>query len=383
MVDFDRLRLKFNPFEPSASGAPVAGPPWLPESWQQEVDRLLNLLQDAETVKALAITGEYGGGKTYVLQWLHGHELPQRRIKSYYFDNTGVQFYDLANALLRQIGRKEFAKSLWELAGIHVGGYQRSLFADGFEEYLRGRARGKVQSEAASQLQVAILNAGITRDEEIAHRLARIVTDTPSRPYFEYSDFVAGKRDALVAEREEAPYFSAILRTLKLAAGIDKVAFLIDEFEEISLQKKLTRREAHDYLGTLKRLINLTREADLWVVLALTPDALDKTRMLEPSLVERFASDGTFRFSIPPLTTSEAQSLIRERIRLARSGDNEKSADLFPFPNNVTKIWRPATVSNPRRLVKVCFYSISSSRDEVLPFSEDLLRDIERQAFPA
>ena len=90
-------------------------------------------------------------------------------------------------------------------------------------------------ADILGKLQGAILKAGICDDEEIAHRLARIVAETPTRPYFEYRDFVAGKRDTLVAEGEEAPYFGAIIRTLRLAGGIRAVVFLIDEFEEVIL----------------------------------------------------------------------------------------------------------------------------------------------------
>ena len=77
---------------------------------------LLDAQQTGQGVKAIVVVGEYGTGKTCLLQWLHREVLPSRQIKSFYFDNPGVQFYDLANMLLRTIGRKEFAKFIWELA---------------------------------------------------------------------------------------------------------------------------------------------------------------------------------------------------------------------------------------------------------------------------
>ena len=88
-------------------------------------------------MKAIVVVGEYGFGKTCLLQWLHHRILPERRIKSFYFHNPGVQFYDLANALLKTIDRKDFAKFIWEYAGPHVPTpYQSSLFPRSFEEYL-------------------------------------------------------------------------------------------------------------------------------------------------------------------------------------------------------------------------------------------------------
>lgn len=375
-----QMGLQFNPFEPAASGVPLGGDFWLPVSWKHPLQQLLSSTGQGRGAKALALAGEYGAGKSYVLRWLHQVEFPKRRIKAFYFDNPGVQFYDLANALLRDIGRKDFSKSLWELAATHVTNYQRGLFSDGFDSYLRGYWKPARQAQVLANLQGAILAAKITTDEEIAHRLARIVAETPSKPYFEYRDFVAGKT-ALVAEREEAPYFAAILKTLRLAAGIEAVAFLVDEFEEISLLKQLSRREAHDYLATLKRLINLTESENLWVVAAMTLDAIDKTAMLEPALWERFTGHGRFQFTIPALTADDAATLISKRLRMARISEFVPPDDIFPFPSDLDKALNPAFFSNPRRLVKICFYAISKA--QVVPFTIEYLKEIQDAAYPS
>ena len=122
----------------------------------------------------LVVIGDYGTGTTCLLRWLQDDLLPGRRIQPFYFDNPGVHFYDLANTLLRTVGRKDFAKFIWELAGPHVSTpYQRSFFRKSFEEYLLAESRPRRGShhEIAGTLQAAIMNAGVTSDEEIAHCL--------------------------------------------------------------------------------------------------------------------------------------------------------------------------------------------------------------------
>ncbi len=377
-----RLGLAYNPFAPSASGAPIGNSLWLPRLWKERLEGLLDSLNATQGVRAVAIFGEYGSGKSYVMQWMNREELPRRGIQPYYFDNPGVQFYDLANSLFRQIGRKSFSKSLWELAAPYVGSYQRSLFLSGFEEYLRGQARGRgrqQQTEVLSDLQEAIKKVGITQDEEIAHRLARVVVDTPTKPYFEYRDFVGGKSDSLVAEREEAPYFSAVLKTLRLSAGITSVAFLLDEFEEVALQKNLTRHEAHLYLATLKRLINLTQGDDLLLILAMTPDAVEKTQALEPALWERMTGNDRYAFSVPPLQPEEAVELVKSRLAAARDAEETARDDLFPFPRDFETILTPATVSSPRELTKVCSIAIGGASNVEVPFTDDYLVGVEHQ----
>ena len=378
-----KLRLDSNPFEPSATGVPLAGELSLPNGLAERTLALLDAHQTGQGVKAIVIVGEYGTGKTCLLQWLHQKLLPSRQIKSFYFDNPGVQFYDLANMLLRIIGRKDFAKFIWELAGAYVTiPYQRTLFQDGFEEYLSAAFRPRRhQPDMTGPLQEAIKSAGVTTDEQIAHCLARIVTDIVKKPYFEYRDFIPRQQSSVVAEREEAPYFRAILKTISKGMGAKAIAFLIDEFEEIGLQKRLTKRAAHDYLATLKRLINLAQneQIDFWIILSMTPDAYKTTSALEPSMTERVSGQ---TLHIEPLTREDAFALMKSRIAAARSGETDESTGpLFPFPDEIA--FRPNTYSNPRRLVKACFRAIGQADTRIqLPFSEDYIHKVEEELHP-
>ena len=381
-----RLGLVFNPFEPAAAGPPIGIVCAPPPAIENRIRQLVAGLEPTRGTKVIPIVGQYGTGKTCLLRWLHDVVLPERRIRPFYFDNPGVHFYDLANTLLRDVGRKDFAKFIWEFAGPHVTApYQRSLFHKSFEEYLRAE-NGPRQSRVrgvAEVLQSAILSAGITVDEQIAHCLARIVADAVRKPYFEYRDFLPQQTDSLVAEAQEAPYFRAILATLARGSGASGIAFLIDEFEEIGLQKRLTKRAAHDYLSTLKRLINLTQDHDnpFWVFLSMTPDAYATTVGLEPGLAERFA-EHSHVVHLDPLGKADTATLVRRRVEAARPPGfvHPDGHSLFPFPEDLP--FRPTTCSNARRLVKACFAAISSADgDTELPFSRNHLRAIEANLF--
>ncbi len=387
-----KLRLDSNPFEPAATGAPIRANLSPPNALETRMKELLDLHQTGSGVKAIVIVGEYGTGKTCLLQWLHSEVFPSRQIKPFYFDNPGVQFYDLANMLLRTIGRKDFAKFIWELAEAHITDpYQRSLFQKGYEEYLSSLFRPGRQQDMTSSLQEAIKSADVTTDEEIAHCLARIVTDVVKKPYFEYRDFIPRQKGSVVPEGEEAPYFRAILKTISQGTGAKAIAFLIDEFEEIGLQKRLTKRAAHDYLATLKRLINLAQrgQVDFWVVLSMTPDAYERTVGLEPALVERISGQEhalnveALALNVEALDRDDAIALMRSRIDAARPRETDESTGaLFPFPEDI--VFRPNTYSNPRRLVKTCFRAIAQADADVrLPFTEDYLHKIEDELYPS
>ena len=377
-----KFGLEFNPFEPSAAGPPLKGVLSPPTALAEQTRAILDAYQTGRGTKALIVTGEYGSGKTCLLRWLHTDVLPNRRIKSFYFDNPGVQFYDLANALLRTIGRKDFAKFIWELAGGLVSApYTPNMFQSGFEAYVTDQSKRRQPDRLTQPLQEAIRAASITTDDEIAHCLARIVTDAVRKPYFEYRDFVPRQKGSLVPEAEEAPYFRAILKTISKGTNAQAVAFLIDEFEEIGLQKRLTRRASHDYLATLKRLIRLSESSDLefWIMLSMTPDSYETTVEMAPALAEGFAKP----ISIKRLSRKDAAALIGSRLSAARSASaNRANVKLSPFPDDIG--FRPTTYSNPRRLVKTCFYAISDATDETpVPFPDSYLQGIEEKYYPS
>lgn len=380
----NRLNLRFNPFEPAASGVPIIDGLWVPDRWASPLRRFLDAMQHTQGTKAFAILGEYGSGKTYLLRWLEREKLPEHRIRAFFFDNPGVQFYDLANALMRQLGREEFAKALWEFLDPRLPDFQSSLFGNSFQAWLRSVKKYRREDEAIRELSQKIREKRIADDEEIRHKLARLIVETYERPYFQYKDFVAGRRGALVPEKEEAPYFAAILRTLRLTGGAESVAFLIDEFEEISLQKHLTKRQAHEYLATMKRLINLTEHEQFWIFVAMTPQAAQITEQLEPALWDRFISQGQHRFQIPPLNEEEAEQLVIHRLAAARPEQSAQGDPLFPFPQNLVDLLREDIYSSPRRLVKVCSLAVARAASEEIPvpFTAKYLEEIQEKLYP-
>ena len=189
MSVLDRCGLRINPFDPVASGPPVYGLPLAPLAVERPLRARISAQRDTAGAKLTVIVGEYGSGKTYCLRWLEDEVFPSLNVRPFFFQDPGVHFYDLADSWLRMVGRKNLAKTLWELVHTTARGHQQDLFLSGYEAYVRNVRTKTDAKRLAPPLIELFRNSGVTDDEEIAHCLARIVVETPLKPNFEYRDF--------------------------------------------------------------------------------------------------------------------------------------------------------------------------------------------------
>ena len=246
-----------------------------------------------------------------------------------------------------------------------------------FNEWLATLANRSVRSGAIDELTRSIRQSGLATDEEIANKFARVVVETRERPYYEYRDFVPRAPKNIVAEREEASYFRSLIRILRGILGVQGIAFLIDEFEDVAMARRLTKAQAAAYVSTMRRLLDTAREEDLWIVLATTPEGLRQTIQLDQSLLERF----TGQYEIPPLSDEDAHEVVVRRLRSAREVD---SHGLSPFPDDAIFALNETTRSSPRRLIKVLWHAVSLATQQNLTMQIpiDLLRQSESHLYP-
>ena len=379
-----KCKLQRNPFPPAAAGIDTEEGLYIPKSWERKISEYYGFLRGGGGPKAFPIVGSYGSGKTVLLRYLKKY-FEKERILSFYFDNPGLQFYDLANTLMRGIGRHEFAKALWELCKPHMSkAAQLSLFPMSFSDWI-STLRTKAEREArARELKTIIIeNLELTRDEEVAYRMALTVIETASKPYFEYRDFVAGGKSSLVAEKEEAKYFKAIIKTILSIYDVLGVAFLIDEFEEVAIPKRMPARKVHEYLATLRRFISISETEPLWVILSMTPEAADTTKEQEPALWARFTRSESHRLDLEPLKQEEAKKLLIWWLDRARPNESDKN-QLFPFPDNIETLIERRLLY-PRALVRIGFAMLSVAELEGVspPFQPEFVKKVIEDMYPS
>jgi len=380
-------KLSRNPFPPAASGIDTVKNLYIPERWEEKIKSYYETLHHGKGAKAFPIIGEYGSGKTVLLKGCLKDFFESKRIKTIYFENPGVKFYDLANTLMRSLGRYEFSKALWERCKEYLVESEPMLFPETFTSMLSHLGTQKKKKVKVKKLLSVIKNKlHLTDDEEVAYKLGLMIVETASKPYFSYGDFVAGK-SALVPEREESKYFKAIIKAIIQVYNVEGIAFLIDEFEEIALSKRMTRKQTYEYLATLRSLIEMSEKENLWIITAMTQDAANITKDMNIALWQRFThqDEGTI-LALEQLTVKESKKLIKWWLNRARDEDDlkEHRGNLFPFPEDIEKVLERPEIKLPRALIKIGFFTLSKAENEEVkaPIPTEFVKKVINGLYP-
>ena len=372
---FARYGLKFNPFPPAATGTAFAKDLWIPSSWSTELESAYSALSGGEGPKATIVVGDYGSGKTYLLHWMMEQQFRPNRVQPYYIANPGLAFYTLADELLRQIGRYEFSKAVWQALSNEHGMFvnQSSYIDSPFQLWLESLRTQASKAEAHRRLATALQELKLTDEEEVSFRFAQIIIGTRDRPFFTFRDFVPRSSTSVVAENQETRYFKALIRILLFAFGWEGIAFLLDEFEDVALGKRLARRQSHEYTSTLRRLLDAADEERFWLALSITREGLKQTKVLEQALLDRFGD----QFELKPLSDDDAFALVLHRLRSAREKDQDLT--LWPFKDNVLNELKAVNRSSPRALIKILWRSLAVAAQNNIepPIPKEYLVDAE------
>ncbi len=372
-----RLGLSRNPFPPATTGTGFLEKLSLPESWETDLRRRIGELAESEGDKALVIEGGYGAGKTFILRWIEAEVLPGYRIKPFFFENPGVAFYDLANRLMRQVGRYEVAKALWEMLYPDSLEDRQTLFSLEFGQWLASLDNRASRNKAIQSLSAALESHGLAEDEEILNKLSRLIVETGERPYFEYRDFVPRGNRSLVAEQEEPAYFQSLVKILQRITDADGIAFLLDEFEDVALPgRRLNKSQAASYVSTLRRLLDFAHSEQLWVILSTTPEGFKRTAELDESLIQRFGH----RYEIPQLDADDAYWMVKQRLNSAHINGHE---GMHPFSDDALDMLNETSRSSPRRLTKIMWHAtgLAAKRGDNPPLTGALLQAAEAELF--
>jgi hypothetical protein len=385
-----KYKLSRNPFPPAASGIDVERDLYIPPKWEEKIGEYYETLRHGEGAKAIPIVGEYGSGKTVLLKGYLKDFFEDKRIKTIYFENPGIKFYDLANTLMRSLGRYEFSKALWERCKEYLAERgQKLLFPMSFVQMLSTLKTRTARERKAMELSDVIKNKlNLTDDEEVAYKLGLMIVETTSKPYFSYRDFVVGPKGSLVAEREESKYFKAVINAIIKTYGVDGVAFLIDEFEEIAFPKRMTHKQTYEYLTTLRSLIEISEKENLWIISAMTPEAVEETKKMEVALWQRFThQEKETILTLEPLTVEESKELIKWWLNIARDEDDLKEYRdvLFPFPEDLEKVLERPDIRLPRPLVRMGFFTLARAEEEKVeaPIPMDFIEKIINELYPS
>ena len=333
--DFQRFGLRYNPFPPAATGAPMGGVDRIPGAWAQELTEQFNDCIQTDTPRLMVITGPPGSGKTTILRWMTDNLYHPAGIVTHIISNPTLNLHRMIDQVIDQTGSYELSKGMWELLKPDIPGAQGDLSAwiDGVQE----RRQTREATESAKQ---ALLKQEITRSPEVADLFANVLLETKNRPY--YRSRSLDPTNTWQASKL-AESFKTLIKLLQRMPGATGVAFLIDDFTDITLQNRLIRKQIRDYQMTLNVLRKTTQSGDFWLAMARNK------RENDPS-PERCKGEAQKEFNVPPLTTQNAYDMVYHLLKKARTPDNP--GGIWPFTKNAILSMNPPNRERPKPLIK-------------------------------
>lgn len=278
---------------------------------------------EREEFNGLIILGEFGSGKSHILNLLHEtievdeNVVFQGQAKSFIIQNPGVDPQDILLSMLREVK----LSTLQDLIFLPI---QRKLherygedslsFLDSFTDYNRNMKLGEkwqpewyktlfslgyrefnqrldeqnihlkikdIQPFARDVLQSEVINNEIIVESFLGLIFKDEAKITDSWESF-LTNSVSGKRGRVIGEDL---YLEAILKLFR-GIGIRHIYLLVDEIEDLRTSR-LSKKAAVEYLATLRRMIQHNYKMFSFV-LASTPDAWNELILYYHAIQDRF-----------------------------------------------------------------------------------------------
>ena len=368
-----RMKLRFNPFDPAASGPPIDGA-IAPDAF---VEALLTAQAQASPVTV--ISGPEGSGKTTLLEWIATALLPDHGILAFHLRDRPVGVYELADQWIASVGQTPLARTLWEFTRSTAAARGTPFPAMSYPAYAESAKRRPNSEPTRRLLQDLFLDPEITDDPDIAECLARLVAEYPWLERYRYADLLRNllrkARGAATCERKEPELLRALLGAYRAAHAATALALLIDEPADRARFKTGARRDERQSAAMLGRLHDLSRAtpAPLRLFLAMRPETLKAAReSASPKVAALLA--GAPHVDLAKTPTPD-RHLLRSRLLQAYE-DPLATTDLHPFRStaDLSAAGRPA---HPRTLVQIASLAISSAtRETAVPFTKAYLQEI-------
>ena len=219
--------LSGNPFVPSGSGLPDTKNIYVSDKLRETTERFFNELSTGNGSKTFPLIGSYGSGKSAFIKGFLVEFFWKRKIKAFYIENPGVNFYDIANRVLQSIGRYEFSKALFEISKPYLK-WQRALVGTDYDAFLISLKTKSERDNKIHDLQKILMkNVNLCSNEAVGYSFAKMVIETKIKPYLDYRDFVSEGKDPAVPKEMEPQYFNALITAINKIYGTEGVAFLL------------------------------------------------------------------------------------------------------------------------------------------------------------
>ncbi len=335
-------------------------------------------------------------GKTHILKYiakkindiLGKKEQPAIAI---YIDNPGMNSRRLIQSLLEHIGLDEFRKYIGIVvidefvSGYKEGGknFLRNFYAsqlsllneEDFHKLLTEPERSNFNSFFEEYKKHGF---SVKKIEEFIKKTIcdKIIGDTFASEQFaallfgdEYSVYrswesitTGGLKTRQSSEKSQREFFKGVINILK-AQGYSHLYILLDEFEDITISKRISRPKMAEYLSMIRIFVD-EHIPEISIIIGCAPTGWEAVKLELPALASRF-----MEINLTGLDVDQIRNLIVSYLDTARNSRKyaKYKGSIRPFSEEMLPNVLKKSLGNTRSLLITCQRLIEYSAQKKIP----------------
>jgi hypothetical protein len=351
MMRLEDYNLKENPFEIFSHRHKMAN---RKDEWEK-ITRYLSSAFKEKYPRIFVLLGDYGCGKTYMLEqifrWASEEDGPKQDIFVIFFSPGAEVLFGPRLAIMETEPR-------WQKFGLSL----ITRIFDNIERRKLVSVIKKVPLKKIEELKFKRVFEGIRNDEEIAFKyLSGQKLSTKDLKILEVSSYLSDSPTGL-------RLFFDFLKVIKMA-GYVSFLLLLDEFEYIPSvlgEKKITQilntfREIYDTFGMYEDM-EPGKYANPVFVFAISPGGWRRLEQLEKYALKKTGGGGLVPFmerinkrdliELKPFSIDNTMELVKLRLSPARMQPLDDP--FFPFTEECIKYIHEVALRKPRNVIQYC-----------------------------
>lgn len=409
---YRNLKLDFNSLPVTGVARPESLLPPIQTNVQGAIMEYIKSTYRQQEFCGLVIRGDYGMGKTHILRYIAQKinnilGKKERPAIAVYIDNPGMNPRRLIQSILEHIGLDKIRKYIGIIIldqfdlGLQRDGKSflrkfypthlpllkekdfesliqepnRSTFFAFLDEY---KKRGLNIDKMQEFVKKSIFE-NIVGDTFAAEQFTSLLFGDEYSVYRSWESITGDLKTRQSSEKSQREFFKGVIRILK-EQGFSHLYILLDEFEDITITKRISRPKTAEYLSMIRIFVD-EHIPEISIIIGSALEGWNAVKRELPALASRFRV-----IDLGPLSQDQIKELLTRYLDAARAEGSEFRnfrGSIKPFSEEILPRLLKKSEGNTRALLIMCHRLIEYAMEKnTVEINNQLFDQFEKERMP-